>query len=117
MSLLDDVKLLKGITDELQDNLLALIIDESEERVLGYINAGRTEKLEVIPGELNYIIRDVAIKRFNRLNSEGATKDSEEGRSFEWQSSYLDEYATVLDRYKDPAVAPDQTRRGSVRFY
>lgn len=98
MAILDEVKLLKGIPleDTVQDNLLNLIIKDSEERILAFVNLHSTTPLGALPESVNYIVRDVAVKRYNKLNSEGATSDSEEGRSFSWESNYLSGYEEIL---------------------
>lgn len=98
--MLESVKRFKGITDTLQDDLLKDIIDESKQRILNYINQDGITELTELSSDLDYIVRDVSIKRFNRLDSEGASSDSEEGKSFSWESSYLDEYKQVLDKYR-----------------
>lgn len=50
--MLDDIKLLLGISDALQDSLLNLLIKDSEERILATINqyasANGTSKLDAI---------------------------------------------------------------------
>lgn len=116
MALLDEIKLLKGIRDDLQDNLLTLIIEESEQRILGYINSNRSEPLVIIPSEISYIVRDVAIKRFNKLNSEGTKSDTEEGRKLDWESSYLSEYEPILNRYADKKES-GKARSGTFRIF
>lgn len=104
--MIDEVKLLLGISDGLQDKLLELLIKDSEERILATLNqyASRngTDEIKVVPEKFDYIKRDVAIKRFNKLNSEGASADSEEGRSYTWEKSYLDEYLSLFDEYTKP---------------
>lgn len=116
MALLDEVKMLKGIDDELQDELLNLIIEESEQRVLSYVNVNRSERMDEVPNDIKFIVRDVSVKRFNKLNSEGTTKDSEEGRSFDWEESYLAEYYPILDRYTDDE--PDGSHKhGAIRAF
>ena len=40
--MLDDIKLLLGISDALQDSLLNLLIKDSEERILATISEGTT---------------------------------------------------------------------------
>lgn len=115
MALLEEIKLLKGIQDNVQDDLLILIISESEQRILGYINSIRSEPMDVLPDELDYIVRDVSIKRFNKIDSEGTVKDSEEGRSLDWEKSYLDEYTHILNQYTDTDES-GQYRHGTVRF-
>ena len=63
--MLDDIKLLLGISDALQDSLLNLLIKDSEERILATINqyasANGTSKLDAIPDEFEYIKRDVIL--------------------------------------------------------
>lgn len=59
------------------------------------------------------MVRDVAAKRFNRLNAEGTTKMGEEGSNFEWQDDYLKEYQSLLQKYADK---PDNYAKGIARF-
>ena len=77
--------------------MIELAINESVDRVLAKLNEFSETELAEVPNRLTFIIRDVAIKRYNRLNSEGASADSEEGRSFNWDK-YLDEYETTLKK-------------------
>ncbi|PEH49308.1 phage head-tail connector protein [Enterococcus faecium] len=115
--MLEQIKLFLGITDKIQDPLLQLIIEDSDERILSVINRfalkNGTEELKTIPENLSYIQRDVAIKRFNKRNSEGATADSEEGRSYTWESSYLNEYMELFDEITKPKI---RAGRGITRF-
>ena len=117
MKVLEEIKLFLGISDEVQDSLLALIIRDSEQRILSVLNQfatkNGTDKHTSIPDDLLYIQRDVAIKRFNKRNSEGATADSEEGRSYSWESSYLNEYLDILDEYTKPML---RAGKGITRF-
>lgn len=112
--ILDEVKLFKGISNEdtTQDKLIELAINESIDRVLAKLNEFSEIELTEVPKRLTFIVRDVAIKRYNRLNSEGASADSEEGRSFNWDK-YLDEYETTL---KSAAVGRNYQAKGMTRF-
>lgn len=112
MAILDDIKLFKGITDDSQDKLLELIISDSTERILAEVNLHTDKSLESLPDSISYIVRDVAIKRYNKLNSEGAKADSEEGRSFTWEDSYLDEYKEILANLQVKRQA-----KGIARFF
>lgn len=111
--ILEEVKLFKGIMDMIQDELLLLIISESKQRILARINSKRLEPLETIPTILDFVIRDVSIFRFNKMDSEGTKSNSQEGLSLEWKSNYLDEYEDVLKGYYDKE---DEGRRGSIKF-
>lgn len=116
--MLEDIKLFLGIQDALQDPLLNLIIEDSEQRILSVLNQfsakNDTDKHKTIPTDLIYIQRDVAIKRFNKRNSEGTTADSEEGRSYSWEPSYLNEYLDIFDEYTKPTI---RAGKGITRFF
>lgn len=98
--MMNSVKRFLGIDDAQQDELLQDIIKESKQRILDFINADGETHLKALPEDIDYILRDVTIKRFNRISNEGATSDSEEGRSTSWESGYLAEYETQLLRYR-----------------
>lgn len=110
--ILKEVKLLKGVSDNAQDDLLDLTIKESTERILAFVNRYSETSITEIPDNAAYIVRDVAIKRFNKLNSEGAKVDSEEGRAFTWEDSYLSED----DKQVLISLATKKRARGVARF-
>ena len=112
--ILEEVKLFKGTPakDTTQHKLIERAINESVDRVLAKLNEFSECKLTEVPKRLTFIIRDVAIKRYNRLNSEGASADSEEGRSFNWDK-YLDEYENTL---RSAAIGRNYQARGIARF-
>ena len=110
----EEIRLLKGIpkSDQEQDDLLTLIVRDSFERMIAYVNRFSDSQLTELPETVAYILRDVAVSRFNRLNSEGATADSEEGRSFTWEDSYLtDDNKAILE-----SLAIKHRARGIARF-
>lgn len=110
----EEIRLLKGIpkSDQEQDDLLTLIVRDSFERMIAYVNRFSDSQLTELPETVAYILRDVAVSRFNRLNSEGATADSEEGRSFTWEDSYLtDDNKVILE-----SLAVKNRARGIARF-
>nr|DAY17120.1 MAG TPA: PORTAL PROTEIN, 15 PROTEIN, HEAD PROTEIN, VIRAL INFECTION, TAILED.2A [Caudoviricetes sp.] len=110
----EEIRLLKGIpkSDQEQDDLLTLIVRDSFERMIAYVNRFSESPLEELPETVAYILRDVAVSRFNRLNSEGATADSEEGRSFTWEDGYLtDDNKAILE-----GLAVKHRARGIARF-
>ena len=110
--ILKEIKLLKGVSDTAQDDLLNLTIKESTERILAFINRYSETSITEIPNNAAYIVRDVAVKRFNKLNSEGAKADSEEGRAFTWEDNYLSED----DKQVLISLATKRRARGVARF-
>lgn len=107
--MLDTLKALLGFgkDDTEQDKTLNLILDITRRRLkqkLGGIDP---------PLELEYIVIEVSVIRFNRIGSEGLTSHSVEGESLSFNdddfSGFNNEIQAWLDSQKD-------TTRGKVRF-
>lgn len=113
VNMVEEVKLYKGIMDSVQDPLLNLIVSESMKRILIHINSRKANKLNEIPEELDFIVRDVSIKRFNKIDSEGTNSNSQEGLTLNWEKGYLDEYESILAGYYDNE---EEGRKGSIKF-
>lgn len=107
--MLDNLKLMLGIAsdDTGRDDLLELIIESAKARLKTLL--GGIEP----PASLEYIIRDVAIIRFNRIGSEGMTSHTVEGESQTFADSdfdgFMGDIQAFLESQKDSA-------RGRVRF-
>jgi hypothetical protein len=105
--MLSDVKLLLGIEDTSRDSLLELLISTAKARLKTLL--GGVEP----PDSLSYIVRDVAIIRFNKIGSEGVDSHTVEGESMTFTeddfSQFKDEIQAFLDTQKESA-------RGKVRF-
>lgn len=108
--MLENLKLMLGIAadDSERDKLLNLIISQTTARLkllLGGIEP---------PEEMDHIILEVSIIRFNRIGSEGLTSHSVEGESLNFSAGddfngFSDEIQAYLDKQKDNI-------RGKVRF-
>ena len=107
--MLYDVKELLGIpeSDMSQDKKLTLLINAAEKRLkvlLGGVDP---------PENLNYIIIDVAIKRFNRIGSEGLEAHTVEGESQSIAKDDFEEYQDDIQAYLDTLK---NATKGKVRF-
>lgn len=73
----ENLKLYLGIpaTDTVQDGLLAQILADASALVIGYI------KEPAVDPSLEWVVREMAITRYNRIGSEGMKSISEEGKS------------------------------------
>lgn len=109
MATLDNVKLLLSINDNVQDELLKRIIDNTEKRLISLLPIG----IEEVPDRLEYIVEEVAVKRFNRVGAEGMTTESVDGRSNTFQANDFDEYMDVIDQYTPRTTG----KRGAGIFY
>lgn len=91
--MLEIVKLYLGIKDTLQDELLEQIIKDTTASVQSYINE------DYLPEQFQYVVREVAIVRYNRIGSEGISQETEEGRSATYGTDPLSPYHSTLDKY------------------
>lgn len=109
--MLEDLKILLGFDlnekDEELDRKLNLLLDSARRRLkilLGGIDP---------PKEMNHIVTEVAVIRFNRLGSEGLESHSVEGESASYGDNdfagFKDEIQAFLDTQKD-------VTKGRLRF-
>ena len=88
--LLNRIKTLLQIQDN--DELIHEIVEITKEKILNYINQ------KELPGELEFILVEMAVSRFNKIGSEGFSSESTDGKSisyeddFEMYKQYLDDY-------------------------
>ena len=108
--MLDNLKLMLGIAAEdtdLDDKLLLII-------------ANTTARLKVLlggiepPDELDHIILEVSIIRFNRIGSEGMASHSVEGESLNFAAS--DDFSGYADEIQAFLEKQESTTRGKLRF-
>lgn len=105
--MLENLKLMLGIEGSDMDAKLRLILSNTTARLkllLGGIDP---------PDEMEHIILEVSVIRFNRIGSEGTTSHSVEGESLSFSADdfagFSDEIQAFLDNRKD-------NTRGKVRF-
>ena len=105
--MLDNLKMMLGIEDADQDAKLNLILSNTKSRLkllLGSIEP---------PEEMNHIVLDVAIMRFNRIGSEGLASHSVEGESLTFSDHDFDGFANEIQAWLD---SQKESTRGKVRF-
>ena len=96
--LLNRVKTLLGITDN--DELIFEIVEITKSKILNYINK------EELPSELEFILIELSIARFNRIGSEGFASETIENKNityeddFEKYKQYLDDYLSRVGQSK-----------------
>ena len=92
MGNITQAKILLGITDNLQDELLATIATLTTSNFLAYTG------VDDVPEGLEYIITEVIIKRFNRIGAEGMKIQSLEGTSMTFNADDFREYDSAIKR-------------------
>jgi hypothetical protein len=106
---LQDVTILLGT----QDARVDVIYSKTEQRLLSRLKRSLPE-LTTVPNDLDYIVDEVAIARFNRIGSEGMASESMDGHSATYDSSDFNAFERDIVDYIN-AHAPD-VKKGKVRF-
>lgn len=109
--MLEDLKVLLGFSiedeDEERDERLNWIIESVQARLKNLLGG-----LDV-PEELNYIVLEVSVIRFNRIGSEGLSSHTVEGESVAFNDNDFSGFMDEIEAYLDRQTA---TKRGRVRF-
>lgn len=106
--MLEKLKTMLGFEDSTQDEKLMLILNSVEARLRLFLDG--TDP----PDEMEHIIIEVAIIRFNRIGSEGLASHNVEGETQSYASTndfapFMDEIRAYLETQKD-------AKRGKLRF-
>lgn len=106
--MLETLKMLLGLeNDESKDDLLTVIIKLVTARLrllLGGIEP---------PEEMEHIIIDVAIARFNKIGSEGLSSHSVEGETMSFTNDDFEGFSAEIQAFLD---GQKDNSRGKVRF-
>ena len=88
--LLNRIKTLLQINDN--DELIYEIIEITKEKILNYINE------KELPKELEFILVELSIERYNRIGSEGIASESVDGKSVSYEDDF-ENYKQDLKNY------------------
>lgn len=107
--MLKNLKLMLGIpaTETDRDELLTLIISTATARLRGLL--GGVEPT----AELDHIVLEVSISRFNRIGSEGLSSHTVEGESLSFAD---DDFAPFQDEIEAYLAKNSESALGKVRF-
>ena len=105
MSVIDNVKSLLGLSEESKQ--LKTIISLTESRLKALL------AVDVVPAELEYIETEVAVRRFNRIGSEGASSHSVEGESWTFSDNDLAAFDDDIQAWRSKQK---EQSKGKVRF-
>ena len=100
--MLERIKTILGFEDELQDGVLEIFIENVTKHLL--VKLKRKDKtLEDVPDELNFIIEEITVRRFNRIGTEGMKSETVEGHRvdfYELEKEFTP-YEDIIDDYGD----------------
>lgn len=106
---LADLKTMLQIADDKRDSILELIKKNTEQALRFKLGLKATDNL---PAELDYIVLEVAVKRYNRIANEGMASYSQEGESITFSANDFDEFASdIADWKNDNGLVDDKAGR------
>ena len=106
---LENTKTLLGVDNERVD----VIYDQFEKRLLRRLQRSKSD-IESIPVELEYILTECTIARYNRIGSEGMTSESMDGHSASYVDTDISDYEDEIKDYLQDGLATG--KRGKVTF-
>ena len=111
MAMLERVKTLLGIKDNLQDEVLEVIIENVEAHL--YALLGKT-----IPSTLTFVVSEISVMRYNRLGSEGMKSELVEGHRTDFYEPKDDfrPYLSLIEAERD-TESEVEPKRGRAVFF
>lgn len=98
--MLNNIKLLIGLTDDSKDKLLTLLISQAQDEARNYIHDSNLSGLDSI-------IQQMVIYKFNLLGSEGISGEDYSGVSFEYLTDYPTNILNGLKKHRRIGVVHD----------
>lgn len=95
MAIIDDVAVLLGFPEEKPNRTLDVIIRLTTNRLKTLLD------VEEVPNELEYIITEVSIVRYNKIGSEGVTSHSVEGETMSFSDNDFKGYLNDIEAWKN----------------
>ena len=107
--MLENIKTILGIEDALQDDVLQILITNVSSHLKALLGKD-------IPSDLNYIVEEITVRRFNRIGTEGMQSESVEGHSVTFYDlkDEFTPYEEVINAHKDDTGI---VSRGKVLFF
>lgn len=94
---LTNLKTMLALKSDKQDDILSLIITNTDQALRFKLELSSDEKL---PPELSYIELEVCVRRFNRLKNEGMSSYTQEGESITFNASDFDDFMDDINLWK-----------------
>jgi hypothetical protein len=94
LSTLQRVKTILGITDTLQDAILTVLVEDTEQEFADYCN-----RID-IPDTACNVLAQMTVYRYNRLNAEGIASQGYSGVSQSYEADYSRSIISQLNKYR-----------------
>lgn len=111
----ENVKIVLDVQDGAQDAVLDILIRNVSSHLMGLLRKVN-KSIKALPEELEYIIEEIVIRRYNRIGSEGMKSESVEGHNitfYDLKDEFVP-YWDIIDDYKEDDTS---SKRGKVLFF
>jgi hypothetical protein len=108
--LLTTIHTMLGLQGADQEEKINTIVELTESRLKVLLGG-----VEEVPAQLEYIVAEVSIRRFNRVGSEGLASHTVEGESMSWTDDDFEPFEQDIQDYLSAQAEPS-TYKGRVRF-
>ena len=112
-TVLNNLKTMLALKSDKQDDILSLIITNTDQALRFKLELNTDEEL---PSELGYIELEVCVRRFNRLKNEGMSSYTQEGESITFNSSDFDDFMDDINLWKQ-RHGKDVKSLGKLQFF
>ena len=93
--ILENIKIKLSITDDSEDDLLELLLNDAYNYMMIYFDGE-------VPTELQFVMENVAVKRYRRLGAEGISIEKIDVLSTTYESGDdFAEYIPIMTKYKE----------------
>lgn len=97
---LDRLKTLIGVDlDENDEARVKIYIQQAKQAIMVYV--GQYVEGDEFPQDLNYLVDQLTLDKYNKFHNEGMNSISEEGLSISWNANDLKEYLPDLQAWID----------------
>lgn len=107
--MLDQIKNLIGLSDDKRDKVLEDIIKTMSSRLLGKLDGNKDE----VPKDLEYIVVEISVMRYNRLGDEGLKSYGQTGHSMTYSDDYFSEFEDDIESWNKKN---GESKRGKVVY-
>lgn len=113
MSDIDRVQKLLGVTlDEADKGRVEIYIVDAKQAIMMYISQYLPDA-EFFPSELNYLVDQLVLAKYNKFHNEGMNSISEEGLSMTFNSNDLKDYLPDIQAWIDHKTSTDDSMSGN----
>lgn len=114
MNDIDRVQRLLGLTlDDADRGRVEVYIVDAKQAIMMYVSQYLPEDAEFFPSELNYLVDQLVLAKYNKFHNEGMNSISEEGLSMTFNSNDLKDYLPDIQAWIDHKTSTDDSMSGN----